>query len=329
MRTGRSDALLIKDAVQFIKDHNDILLIAHMSPDGDTLGSCFALYGALSANGKHVQVVCEDPVPSLYAFLPFSETLTPPEQALPAEAVICVDCADVARLGRCEPLFRAAKATLNIDHHGTNDHYADFNYVKKAAATGELIYRVITELQLTLSKDIASCLYTAIAADTGNFAYSNTTPDTFRITAELLDAGFDLPDLNKRLFRTVPFHKLKLQALTIEKTSLHEDGRISIAYLTLDEIVSCGAQAEDTEGIIEMIRDIASVEIAMLLRESKDGTVRVSLRGKTCADVSKIATQYQGGGHKFAAGCTLSMPIEQAAEQMLAAAKKRLHEDCC
>ncbi len=320
---------MLKDAVKFINDYNDILLIAHMSPDGDTLGSCFALYSALSTNGKHVQVVCEDPVPSLYAFLPFSETLTPPEQALPAEAVICVDCADIARTGRCEPLFRAAKATLNIDHHGTNDNYADFNYVKQAAATGELIYRVITELQLPISKRIASCLYAAIAADTGNFAYSNTTPDTFRITAELLDAGLDLPDLNRRLFRTVPFQKLKLQALTIDKTNLYEDGRIGLACLTLDEIASCGAKAEDTEGIIEMIRDIASVEIAMLLRESEGDAVRVSLRGKTCADVSKIATQYQGGGHKFAAGCTLNMPIEQAAEQVLATAKKQLHEDCC
>jgi phosphoesterase RecJ-like protein len=319
---------MLADAVRFIHEHNDILLIAHVSPDGDTLGSSFALYGALRAMGKHVQVVCEDPVPNTYAFLPFSNTLIPPEQAQPAEAVICVDCADVARAGRCEPLFHAAKSTLNIDHHGTNESYAAFNYVKKSAATGELIYRLLTELKCPVDRDVASCLYAAIATDTGNFSYSNTTPDTFRVSAELLDVGIDLPDLSRRLFRTIPFHKLKLQALAIDKTRLYEDGRIGIAYVTLDEIASCGAKTEDTEGIIDLIRDIASVEIAVFLRESEDGAVRVSLRGKTCGNVSKIATQYHGGGHKLAAGCTLQTPIAQAAELMLAAAKQQLQEDC-
>jgi phosphoesterase RecJ-like protein len=239
-----------------------------------------------------------------------------------------VDCADVARAGRCEPLFHAAKSTLNIDHHGTNESYAAFNYVKKSAATGELIYRLLTELKCPVDRDVASCLYAAIATDTGNFSYSNTTPDTLRVAAELLDAGIDLPELSRRLFRTIPFNKLKLQALVIDKTALYENGRVGVAYVTLDEIASCGAKAEDTEGIIDLIRDIATVEIAVFLRESEDGAIRVSLRGKTCGNVSKIATQYQGGGHRLAAGCTLNMPIAQAAETMLAAAKKQLQEDC-
>ncbi len=319
---------MLTDAVRFIRSHDDILLIAHVSPDGDTLGSSFALYGALSAAGKRLQIVCEDAVPGIYGFLPFSDKLIPPGQARPAEAVICVDCADVARTGRCEPLFRAAKETLNIDHHGTNDNYADFNYVKKAAATGELIYRLLTELKVPVSRDVAACLYAAISTDTGNFSYSNTTPDTLRVTAELLDAGIDLPDLSRRLFRTVPFKKLKLQALAVDKAKLYENGRIGIAYVTLDEIASCGAKAEDTEGIIDVIRDIDSVEIAVFLRESEDGTVRASLRGKTCADVSEIATRYRGGGHRLAAGCTLRPPVEDAAETMLAAAKEQLKKDC-
>lgn len=319
---------MLADAVRFIRSHDDILLIAHVSPDGDTLGSSFALYGALQEMGKRVQVVCEDAVPNIYGFLPFSEKLIPPEQAQPAEAVICVDCADLARTGRCEPLFRAAKDTLNIDHHGTNDGYAALNYVKKAAATGELIYRLLTELMVPISRDVAACLYAAIATDTGNFSYSNTTPDTLRVTAELLDAGIDLPDLSRRLFRTVPFHKLRLQALAVDKTKLYANGRIGIAYVTLSEIASCGAKAEDTEGIIDLIRDIDSVEIAAFLRESEDGAVRVSLRGKTCADVSKIATRYQGGGHRLAAGCTLRMPIADAADAILNASEALLKEGC-
>lgn len=316
---------MLQDAARFLRTHDDILLIAHVSPDGDTLGSCFALYGALLELGKHAQVVCEDPVPAIYRFLPFSDQLIPPEQASPAEAVVCVDCADLARTGRCEPLFRAAKATLNIDHHSTNDHFAEANYVQKAGATGELIFNVINCLKITLNKNIASCLYAAITTDTGNFSYSNTTPDTMRIAADILDTGIDLPYLNRCLFRTVPFPKLKLHALGVTKAKLYDYGRIAISYITLEDIASCGATSEDTEGIIDAIRDIDSVEVAALLRESDDGLVRVSLRGKTSADVSKIATRLGGGGHKLAAGCTMSPPVAEAAEQILGFAIELLH----
>ncbi|MBA4347516.1 MAG: DHH family phosphoesterase [Clostridiales bacterium] len=319
---------MLQDAVRFLRMYDDILLIAHVSPDGDTLGSCFALYGALLELGKQAQVVCEDPVPAIYRFLPFADQLIPPEQARPAEAVVCVDCADIGRTGRCRPLFQAAKATLNIDHHGTNDRYADSNYVQKAGATGELIFNVITCLKITLNKNVASCLYAAITTDTGNFSYSNTTPQTMRIAADILDTGIDLPYLNRCLFRTVPFHKLKLHALGVRKAKLYEFGRIAISYITLGEIASCGATNEDTEGIIDSIRDIDTVEVAALLRESEDGLIRVSLRGKTCADVSKIATQLGGGGHRLAAGCTMQPPIEQAADQILALAKELLHGIC-
>ncbi len=317
---------MLQDAVRFLQTHDDILLVAHVSPDGDTLGSCFALYGALRELGKHVQIVCEDPVPATYRFLPFSDRLIKPEQAKPADAVVCVDCADLARAGRSEALYRAAKATLNIDHHGTNASYAEDNYVQRAGATGELIFNVIAIMNVALNKDIASCLYAAITTDTGNFSYSNTTPDTLRIAADLLDTGIDLPHLNRGLFRTIPFHKLKLQALTVDKTKLYEYGRIGVSFITLEDIRSCGATSEDTEGIIDSIRDIDSVEVAALLRESEDGTVRVSLRGKSSADVSKIATQFGGGGHRLAAGCTMKPPIEEAAEQILNSARTLLFD---
>lgn len=319
---------MLQDAVRFLRAHDDILLIAHVSPDGDTLGSSFALYGALLELGKHAQIVCEDPVPAIYRFLPFSDQLIPPEKAKQAEAVVCVDCADLARAGRCEPLFHAANTTLNIDHHGTNDRYAEENFVQKAGATGELIYNVITCLKVTLNKNIASCLYAAITTDTGNFAYSNTTPDTLRIAAELLDTGIDLPYLNRCLFRTVPFHKLKLHALAVSKTQLYEYGRIGISFLTKDEIQQCGATGEDTEGIIDAIRDIDTVEVAALLRESDDGQIRVSLRGKSSADVSRIAVQFEGGGHRLAAGCTMKPPIEEATAKILECAKELLHGEC-
>ncbi|HRX58120.1 MAG TPA: bifunctional oligoribonuclease/PAP phosphatase NrnA [Eubacteriales bacterium] len=319
---------MLAEAVRFFGAHDDLLLIAHVSPDGDTLGSCFALYGALTSLGKRVQIVCEDPVPAVYRFLPFSNRVIAPEAAKPAKAAVSVDCADLARTGRAEALFAAAEDTLNIDHHGTNDRYAANNFVQKAGATGELVYGVITALGVPVDQDAASCLYAAVTTDTGNFSYSNTTPDTLRIAAELLETGIDLPEINRKLFRTVPYHKLMLQALAVTKARLYEDGRIGVTALTLAEVESCGASAEDTEGIIDSIRDIDTVEIAAMLREAGDGKIRVSLRGKTCADVSRIATAFGGGGHRLAAGCTMEPPIEEAAEQIMQRAVKLLHGDC-
>ncbi|MPM73706.1 Bifunctional oligoribonuclease and PAP phosphatase NrnA [bioreactor metagenome] len=196
--------------------------------------------------------------------------------------------------------------------------------MQKAGATGELIFNVIACMKITLNKNIASCLYAAITTDTGNFSYSNTTPDTMRIAADILDTGIDLPYLNRCLFRTIPFHKLKLHALAVSKTQLFEYGRIGISFITMDEIQSCGATNEDSEGIIDSIRDIDSVEIAAFLRESEGGLIRVSLRGKSSADVSRIATRFGGGGHKLAAGCTLEASVESAFGQILDAAKELL-----
>ena len=316
---------MLNDAVRFIRAHDDFLLISHVSPDGDTLGSGLALYAALVQLGKRAQLVCEEPVPHIYRFLPNAGQVALPTSARQTDAVICIDCADIARTGRCRPLFDAAGYTLNVDHHGTNNRYAQNNFVQKAGATGELIYEILLRLKVSLTKDIASCLYAALTTDTGNFAYSDTTPDTLRIAAELLEAGIDLPYLNRALFRTVPLHKTKLLGVAITKTQLFEHGRIGMSALTQADMKSCNATGEDAEGIIDTIRDIDTVEIAALLRESSDGLIRVSLRGKSAADVSQIAVASGGGGHRLAAGCTLAGPIEDAYERILSAALLTLH----
>ncbi len=312
---------MLMNAVRFIRAHDDIVLICHVSPDGDTLGSAFALYAAIRQLGKRAQIVCEDAVPQIYRFLPFCGQVLRPEEARRTEAVICVDCADLARTGKCRPIFENAVSTLNVDHHGTNNGYARDNYVQKAGATGELVFGILTALKINLTKDIAGCLYAALTTDTGNFSYSNTTPDTLRIAAELLETGIDLPYLNRALFRTVPFHKTRLHGLAVMKTRLFEHGCVGIAMLTREDMESCGATGEDVEGIIDTIRDIDTVEIAALLRESDDGMVRVSLRGKSSADVSQIAVSFGGGGHRLAAGCTMQPPIADAAERIRKAAR--------
>ena len=315
---------MLTDAVRFIRAHDDFVLISHVSPDGDTLGSALALYQGLLFLGKKAQIVCADAVPAIYRFLPCSNEVIPPEKAKKTEAVIAVDCADYDRTGAAGALILPVTATLNIDHHDTNTNYLKANYVRHVAAAGELIYGLLLNLAVPVSKPIAACLYTALVTDTGNFAYSNTTPDTLRIAAELLEAGIDLPELNRLIFRTKPLQKVKLLGRAIDTAEIHADGRISICALSKKDFADCGAAGEDTEGVIDSLRDIDTVEIAALLREDEDGSIRVSLRGKRSADVSKIASEFGGGGHRLAAGCTMHMPLSGAKDTILAAAKKLL-----
>lgn len=317
---------MIEDAIRFFDQHDDILLIAHISPDGDTLGSSLALFRALRKMGKCVQVVCTDPVPESYRFCVGAEEFLLPREAHQADAVVTVDCADVLRTGDCKPLFDGARDTLNIDHHGTNRGYAKNNYVRRAGATGELIYHLLVALKCEVDPEIASLLYVAIASDTGNFAYSGTSPDTFRIAAALLECGIDLPALNRLLFRTVPYRKLLLRARMTASCNLYANECIAISTVTRRDLIACGATEEDCEGLIDDLRDIETVEIAAILRESSDGTVRVSLRGKQNADVSKIALQFGGGGHRLAAGCTMHIPIAEAEAAVLEAALMMVSE---
>lgn len=317
---------MLDEAARFFREQDDILFMAHVSPDGDTLGSCLALYQMALSMHKRAQIVCEEPVPAVYRFLPYADQVMLPEGVRSATAAMCVDCADISRTGLCEPLFHAASATFNIDHHDTNARYADGNYVRNVAAVGELVYMLLRELDLSLTPDIAACLFTAIATDTGNFSYTNTTPETFRIAAALLEAGIDLPELNRRLFRTAPYRKVKLQGMTISKIELFAGGRGGISALTQADLGACGATGEDVEGLIDLIRDIDTVEVAALLRESTDGRIRASLRSKSTANVGGIAVSFGGGGHRFAAGCTLDMPMEEAIARVRAAVEAVLSD---
>ena len=285
-------------------EKDDFTLIAHVSPDGDTLGSSLALYHALSVMGKKVQIVCQNEVPMVYAYLPGSENFRLPEKAEQTPYVICVDCAAVDRLGTAEKLFRGAMHTVNIDHHATNVGYADDNCVRDTAAAGEIVFDLLEILE-QIDADSASCLYTAIMTDTGNFAYSNTTSDTLRIAAELLEDGADNERINRYVYRTVPLRKAKLLGIALNSLELHCNGKLGVIRITQEDLRRAGASSEDTEGVIDHVRDIDTVELALMIREAaQPDTGKISMRSKVYADVSAIAERMGGGGHKHAAGYT-------------------------
>lgn len=317
----------------WLRRENGFTLIAHVSPDGDTIGSCQALYGILQALGKRVRTVCDQRVPAIYAFLPWSDRILMSDQATKdAQAypnVIAVDCADQKRMGSAFALFQAASATANIDHHRTNPLYGDYVlHSDRASATGELVYLLWNELgagaEEEIARNIAVSLYTAISTDTGNFAYSNTTPETFRTAAALLEKGIDIATVNRQIYRTVPLGKTRLLGFVLSTMRLYENGKIGMALIMLSDLNRLGALSEDAEGTIDGIRDVDTVEIAVLLRESRDGTFKASLRSKEFADVSEIAHIYGGGGHIHAAGCTMEGDPAVIMDKLLSAAKGAL-----
>lgn len=307
----------IQAAKQFVTEYHSYLLVAHQSPDGDTLGSCLALQQALEAKGKTVTVACADGVPERLRFLTGAERVITDVASKDYEAVVFVDCADHKRVGALMEACERIPHQFCIDHHMTNPKTSkDGDWVENRAACGEMILALTEELCVPMTKSLAECLFTAIATDSGNFAYSNTTPETFRSAARLLECGIDLPELNRKLFRTVPIRKSRLIAHVLSAVELLRDGTIGIVAVSREDLMRCGATEEDCEGLIDHIRDIETVEAACTLRDSIDGSIRVSLRAKRDFDVSAVAVSFGGGGHRRAAGCTLNMPLEDAVQTM-------------
>ncbi len=302
-----------------IKQHDNILLVAHASPDGDTIGSTCALFGALKAIGKRVAMACESPVPAVYSFFPYAREMCVGAEKLPFEpdCLVAVDCADLQRLGALQAVFARTKHTLNIDHHITNPGFADISWIEPdASSTGALVYKLINTLGVKMNPNLALCVFVAISTDTGHFSYSNTTHETFAVAAELAEYGLDMPYITNRLYRERTLLRTKLLGIALSRVELLLEGTVSVSHVTREELNAHGG-APDMEGMIELIRDIDSVETAVFFREKEKNLIKVSLRSKRCFDVGAFAARYGGGGHERAAGCTIIGPLTDVKEELL------------
>ena len=306
---------MLSDAVAFLRAYDSFLLIAHVAPDGDALGSCLALKLLLERMGKRAQVVCDDPMPHLCAFLPGAAEVLAGDAEIDAQALVAVDCADVGRAGKV--WSRAGhRPSLCIDHHITNPAFAQVNYIEDCAATGELICLLYEALGQPIDPGAGVCLYTAIATDTGNFAYSSVTPRTFALMGKVMESGFDLPECNRLLYRNQRLQKLRMTARTVENAKFYRDERVVVATLSRAETEAVGGLKADAEGIIDSLRDVETVIAACFLREElgDELKVRVSLRSKDKVDCAALASAYGGGGHVRAAGATLRTTLAEAEE---------------
>lgn len=322
-----NDPEAMRSIIEGIEKYDSFSILTHVSPDGDTLGSALAMHILLTGMGKRAEVICEEPVPHIYKYLPRAYKVVLPEKAKGYECVIAVDCADMQRFKKSEHLFTDAQFTMAIDHHFTNKGYADANLIcPDASASCEVVYELYKAMDKPIEYAAAVCLYTGIVTDTGNLTYSNTTPDCIRMVAEMLENGLNITEINRNIYRTVPFSKTRLQGHVLANMKLELGGQIGIATLTVAEMDSFEATNEDCEGIVDNVRDVESVKVAIFIREGRDGTYKVSLRSKECADVGKIAGKYGGGGHAAAAGYTSKEPLSTTYANVLRDVMEELGE---
>jgi bifunctional oligoribonuclease and PAP phosphatase NrnA len=311
----------LNNIISAIKAAKTIAILPHIYADGDSLGSSLALNMTLQKMGKNTSVFIEEPIPFIYDFLPESKAVqlfSGNNQIF--DLVIALDTGDLGRLGKRIEIFDNAKITVNIDHHFTNSEFAFHNYIdSNSSAVGEIIYQLINMMDQKLDSEIATCLYVAIATDTGGFRFSNTTAVTHQIVADLIGNNVNVSEISQKVFDTVTHGKVKVLGEAIKSLELLEYGKLAVLTLSDEIIKNIGAKDEDCDGIINTGRNINGVEVAILLRVKENGEIKVNLRSKSYVDVGAIANMYSGGGHKRAAGCTVQGNPEDV--------KKRLIDD--
>ncbi len=301
-------------AAALLLAQDDILILAHGHPDGDTLGCGYSLCRALLAAGKRAAVSCSDPIPSKYAYL--SQGI--PELTFTPAFIVAVDVADASLLGKKNESLYAANIDLSIDPHGSNKLFAKQTLLDAgAAAASEIVLEVIKAMGQTITPDIANCIYTGLTTDTGCFRYSNVTPRTMRMGAEMIEAGADNAMINTVMFETKTKSYVALEKLCLAGMEMYFDDRFALITVTQEMFRQTGSDESECDAIAALPRQIEGVLIGATLREKPDGSFKVSLRTHAPADASAICAGMGGGGHVRAAGCQLEGPKENAKAQLL------------
>lgn len=301
------------EIAEVISDAEKILIYPHVNMDGDALGSAAALCGALRKLGKVCHILIEDDIPTNLKFLDRGYCTWDTGVIRKPDLSICVDCGDTSRFEKRQKKFAAAPVTVCIDHHQTTEYYCDYNYVDPhAAATAELIYKLLCTMGVEIDRQMGEAIFAGITTDTGNFQYSNTTKETHLIAAKLYDTGIDANKISIELYENTRIEKILIENAVLSTISTIAGGKGVIAYVTQDMLKTTGAFMEETERIVEKLRSIGSVEAAAFIKESADGKIKVSMRSKRYVDVAAIAAELSGGGHSRAAGCTLQCSLTEA-----------------
>ena len=309
------------EIVNLLSQAQKVLLVTHVFPDGDALGSQLGLGNALEAMGKEVYLYSEDPVSYILDFLPGSEnliTFLPDEHDF--DCAVALDCGDMRRMGYQAHILLEHKPFIVIDHHAGHKDFGDLRWVdNQRSSTGEMVYDLVRLLGGRISKDCAYCLYTAILTDTGSFRYESTTPHTMRVAADLLEYGISPPEICAHIYDNYTKNRLQLLQQVLASLELYADDKIAIIRVSQDLLKATGTTNADTELFINFPRSLQTVKVAVFLKETPDNLVGVSMRAKGEVDVAEIARNFGGGGHINAAGFKMyDVTIDELQKRLLA-----------
>jgi phosphoesterase RecJ-like protein len=313
---------------EVLRGHQSFVLISHVRPDGDAIGSQLALGFALIAAGKNVRLINEDGLPDNLAFMRGSEKIElPPTEPLEVEVAIALDTATKPRLGeRALHAASRAKIWLNIDHHVSNPGYGDLNLIDSTSpATGQILYQLITALDLPLPAETRDAIYVAVSTDTGSFQYPSTTAKTYQMAADLIDRGLDVGTINSNIYDNYPYRRVELMRALLNTLEISANGLVASWDLRDQMRIDLALLPEDSEGLIDIIRAIRGVQVAVFFEELVDGKIRISMRSKDRRyNVCEIAMEFGGGGHALAAGIRMKGPLEEAKRLVLESIHRRI-----
>ena len=317
--------MTIDNIKEEIYNAESIIILTHEMPDGDAIGSSLAMYNGLKSLGKNVEVVMANNS-AVFDFLPGASEIKTEGTKSVYDLAIALDCGDIKRLNGYTEYFENANSRIEIDHHGINTMFADYNFVNPAApACAQILITVLENLGIEITKEIGTCLLTGIITDTGGFKYQGVSAETFEFVAELINKGVNVSSIYKRVLQVISKNKFELRKIAMNRLEFLEDGKIAFTYISKEDEEKLNAESDAHEGIVEMGRDVEGVEVSIFLRENneKDG-YKISLRSNDYVNVADICLMFNGGGHVRAAGGNIKMPLEEAKLRIVEECKKNL-----
>lgn len=315
------------ELVAFLAEHDRFVLLSHVDPDGDAIGSTLGLAWILRAAGKQAQVLLPGGTPELYAFLTGADTVgASVEDADPdATAIIALDATSPERLGDLAPLLDSGRAVANVDHHGDNTRFAPLNLVDAgASATALIVWETALDGGFAVPAPAAESLYTGILTDTGRFTFSNTDARTLAAAAEIAEAGASPSDIAARVYGTRSIASVRLLGRALETLEVTDGGAVACIHVTEEMVRDTGATYEDSEGFSVWARSLAGVKVGIFLREARDGMIKISFRSNKGVEIDGVAGRFGGGGHPSAAGARVPGPLEAAKRSVLEAVSEHL-----
>lgn len=301
-----------KECAKLLLQQNNILILTHAHPDGDTLGSGFALCRALMQIGKKARVINDDEIPKKYNYL-FDDIEF---ENFEPSYIVAVDVATENLLGSLQDKY-AGKIDLCVDHHLTNTEFAKKLLLRDYPAACEIIYMLINEMGVKIDKKIADCLYTGISTDTGCFRYASTTAQSYRIAAELIELGADNGKINRAMFETKTKTYVALEKLALNNMKMFCNDRVAVITVTQDMYAKTGSNEQETEALAPLTRQIEGVEIGITIREKANKTCKASIRTYESVNAAALAKNFGGGGHAQAAACRFDCSVDEALEQIV------------